>query len=77
MNDYIVGHIRTFVPILVGWVIVQLVNWGVDITDDQALITGITGGVIALYYAVVRALAEKWPGVGIFLGVNKAPEYGG
>ena len=79
MNDYIIGHIRTWVPIVVGALISFLVTLGLEINPETqtALIIALTGLIQAVYYALVRALAEKWPWVGSFLGVNKAPEYFG
>lgn len=74
MNNYIVSHIRTFVPILVGTVVTGLTTWGIDV-DTTGWVAAITGASIALYYAIVRAAAERWPMVGIFLGVNQAPSY--
>jgi len=76
MNDYLVSHIRTFVPIVVGWVIVWLANIGFEVDSTEA-VAAVTGAVIAVYYALVRGLAQKWPNVGVLLGINKAPSYGG
>ena len=76
MSDFTVSHIRTFVPILVGAVVTVLAGWGLDVDSSEATVA-ITGAVIAAYYALVRALAQKWPSVGILLGVNKAPSYEG
>ena len=76
MNDYLVGHIRTYTPVLVGLLLTLLGDaLGVDIDSTEAAMTA-TAAVAAVYYTVVRALAEKWPTFGILLGVNKAPEYG-
>lgn len=80
MNDYLVGHIRTIVPMVVGAFIGWLVTLGIldpeaAIETQVALISGVTTICQAAYYALVRALAERFPWVGIFLGVNKAPDY--
>ncbi len=78
MSDYLIGHIRTYVPLLVGMAITALTdNFGLEIDGVAAeqLAVGLTGVIAAVYYALVRLLAEKWPIVGNFLGVNKAPVY--
>lgn len=78
MNDYIIGHIRTFVPIAVGWVLAWLGN-KLGIVDFADLGPELSGALIsflsAVYYGLVRLLAERWGWVGIFLGYNKAPAY--
>lgn len=74
MNDYIIGHIRTLVPVLVGTIVTGLTAWGIDV-DSTGWVAALTGAFIALYYAIVRAAAERWPMVGILLGVNQAPKY--
>ncbi len=78
MSDYLIGHIRTFVPFAIAAAATWLTDsFGIEIdglTVEQLAIglVGVLGGV---YYAVVRGLAEKWPVVGVLLGVNKAPSY--
>ena len=77
MSDYLIGHIRTFVPILVGAFAAWLVTIGFEIDPEweaQAVIA-LTGLITAAYYALVRALAQKWPWFGTLLGVNIAPKY--
>ena len=77
MSDYIVGHIRTYVPILVGLIVALLADVGFDLTSEEA--ATISAAIVAiasvLYYAAVRALATRIPWVGNLLGVNKAPDY--
>lgn len=80
MNDYLISLIRTAVPSAVGAVLSwALVNFGLSVDDDTkiALITGLTGAIITIYYALVRALETKFPWVGSFLGAPKAPAYKG
>ena len=85
-NDKILGTIRTGVPALVGtafaWLIGRIPavndiivwlgeNAGIEV---QALVSGVaTAGVIALYYALVRYLGDKWPWLEVFLGSKKTP----
>ena len=77
MSDFVIGLIRTYVPLLVGVMLSWLVSLGVnfDASVEAGLIAALTGLLSGLYYTIVRLLAEKWPGVGILLGVNKAPVY--
>lgn len=78
MNDYIIGHIRTIVPVAIGAFLVWVGNTtGLAGLDQLApeLVPAVTGFIIAVYYALVRALAERWGFVGVLLGYNKAPAY--
>ena len=78
MNDYIIGHIRTYVPILVGFALTWLARELGIVLDDttEANVIGAAVGLgAAVYYALVRLLAERWPWAGNLLGVNKAPAY--
>ena len=78
INDYVTGHIRTYVPLIVGTALtLAAAHFGI-VVDDQskgAAIAAATGIVSAVYYTLVRALAEKWPWFGNLLGVNQAPTY--
>jgi hypothetical protein len=74
MNDYAVSHIRTYIPIGIGVVATWLLSYGIDI-DGPELATAVTAAASAVYYGVVRLLAERWPLVGVLLGVNQAPTY--
>ncbi len=77
MNDYFIGHIRTFTPIIVGGFISWLATLGIDIdpSTQVGLIVVLTGVIQSVYYAIVRALAAKWAIFGSLLIVNKAPAY--
>ena len=76
LGDMITSWIRTIIPALVGLIIVQLANLGVDI-DSGALTVVIDGAVIGLYYVAVRFLENWKPFFGVLLGVPKAPTYTG
>lgn len=80
MSDFVIAQIRTYVPMLVGAVVSWLVAVSVlDPASSASAQAGLTSFLTALfgglYYFLVRWAAEKWPSVGILLGVNKAPEY--
>jgi len=77
MSDFVIGQIRTWVPIGVGVFLAWLVSLGIqlDASVEAGLIPALTGLLGGLYYLLITTLAKKWPGVGILLGVNKAPEY--
>lgn len=75
MNDYIVSLIRTWVPVGVGVVITWVANQlGADI-DSVEVGMAVTGMVIAIYYAVVRKLEDRYPALGLLLGRQQAPTY--
>lgn len=80
MSDFVIAQIRTYVPMLVGFLVTWLVAANIldpdtSVTFQAGLVSALTALLSGLYYFLVRLLAEKWPGVGILLGVNKAPEY--
>ena len=80
MSDFVIAQIRTYVPMLVGMIVAWLLVQGIldaetsktVIINMTALLTSLFSG---LYYFIVRLLAEKWPFLGVLLGVNKAPAY--
>ena len=78
MSNFVIGLVRTWVPILVGSGFSFLVTWGVDLSAETqaATVVALTGLAIGLYYTGIRFLAKKWPSIGILLGVNEAPSYG-
>lgn len=77
MSDYVISHIRTYVPIVVGAVAAWLVTIGIDLTPETqaGLIAALTGILQAVYYAVARALAQRWPWAESLLGVGRSPSY--
>ena len=80
MSDFFIGLIRTWTPILVGGIVSWFVAAGIvdpdaELTTVAQLTAVFTTLVSGLYYTIVRFLAEKWPGVGVLLGYNKAPAY--
>lgn len=80
MSDLIVSYIRTGVPVLIGTVVAWLLTLGIELDSDTqaALITGLTGALIAVYYAVARWIESRWPSVGGFLlGRRAEPHYDG
>jgi len=76
VNALALSIIRTYVPIGVGALVSWFLTIGLDIdADGQAgLIVFLTGLSQAVYYAAVRALETRWPGVGVLLGVAKTPD---
>lgn len=77
MSNTIVSLIRTYVPVAVGAGIAWLLTLGVQVDAEAqtGLVTGLTGVLIAAYYAVARALEARWPWLGVLLGVPVVPEY--
>jgi hypothetical protein len=69
------GHIRTYVPLAVAWVLSALGSEAVSI-DSESATQLITALVFAAYYAAARALEARWPAFGWLLGSPKAPRYG-
>ena len=76
MSNFLIAQIRTYVPMAVGAALTWLLNYGLDITSVEGeAVMVMTAALSAIYYFLVRWGAEKWPQLGILLGVNKAPEY--
>lgn len=78
LNDYIIGHIRTLVPVAVGAAATWLASrYNIVIDDDTtaSVIAAVTSLATAVYYIIVRAVAVWIPAAGVLLGVNKAPDY--
>jgi len=77
MSQYLVSVIRTWVPIIVGWLVSQLLIIGVVIDDDTSklLESAISAVTIALYYAAARWLETKFPNAGVLLGYIRQPVY--
>lgn len=77
LSDRIIQAIRTYVPIGVGAALTWLITLGIELDSEPqtALITGITALCIAAYWALVTALAKRWPWVGWLLGSPKTPSY--
>jgi uncharacterized membrane protein (DUF441 family) len=80
MSDYLISLIRTWVPVGIGSALAWLATFGVDLdADTQAgLVVTLTAVVIAVYYAVVRKLEQRWPAIGrvlLGLGAAKTPVY--
>lgn len=73
--DIIISLRRTIVPIVVGWIIAQLLRLGID--ADASLLTPIFNElVIAVYYTLARLAESRWPGrTSILLGSLSQPHY--
>ena len=78
MSDYIVSHIRTLVPVAVGYAVTWLaVNLGVVVSDSMSVSAAleVAGGLTAAYYVAARWLGKRWPVFERFLGATKQPTY--
>ncbi len=77
MSDFLISLIRTWVPIVIGAVVAWLATKGVDLDPETqtGLIVGFTGVVIAVYYAIVRVLEDRFPWFGFLLGSKQTPAY--
>lgn len=77
MNDTLIAHIRTFVPILAGSIVSWLASRGLELDDETTatIATALTGLCIAAYYSIVTLLTKKWPSLSILLGHHTTPIY--
>ena len=77
MSDLVTSYIRTWVPIVVGPVLVWLSTvLGADFSEWEGTLVGFLIALVsAVYYAIVRWAEQKWPWVGKLLGKQAAPTY--
>lgn len=76
MTDLIASLIRTYVPAVVGAVLVAIGSAldiaNLDTPDNRARVVG---AIFVVYYAGVRLLERKYPKAGWLLGLPKPPSY--
>lgn len=72
MSDFVTSLVRTWVPVVIGY----LVALGVLPTDlsDEAT-AAFTAIIIGAYYLLIRALETRFPWIGWLLGAPKTPTY--
>lgn len=78
MNDFTIGHVRTYVPVVVGYVVTYVAtNWGIIISEDtsRSVSLAILSAIAVAYYAVIRRLGKKYPMVEKMLGAANQPGY--
>jgi hypothetical protein len=79
VRDAMAAFIRTYVPVLVGFVLTLLARkLGVilDETTSASLATGFAALVAGIYYGLVRLLEARFPKLGWLLGFAVQPSYG-
>jgi hypothetical protein len=79
-NDKISALIRTYVPYAIGAVIAWLLTtFTIDLSGEfEAALVALSLVVVQnLYYLAVRLLETRIVGLGVLLGLPKAPEYVG
>lgn len=72
MTDFLISLVRTYVPIVIGY----LVSIGLlpsDLSDEAT--AAFTGLIIGAYYLLARLLEKRWPIFGWLLGAPKQPSY--
>lgn len=78
IQNLIIGTVRTYVPIGVGFVLTYLAEHA-HIVIDENTTTTLSALSVALvsaaYYALVRLLEHRWPQFGVLLGVPAKPRY--
>lgn len=77
MNDYFISLIRTWVPLGVGAVLSWLASLGLELGAEAevGLVAFGTALVTGVYYALVRALEQRWPSFGRLLGKKTQVAY--
>lgn len=80
LHDYLISLIRTVVPVGIGAVLAWLASQLGIVIDSEAsagLVAAVVAVAIGGYYALVRALEQRWPFFGVLLGKPAAPAYEG
>lgn len=67
--------IRTYVPLLVAYLVGWLASLGISVSDEAqaAIVTAIGTVVAGAYYAIVRVLERRWPALALLLGSRQQP----
>ncbi len=74
LSNTVLSFIRTFVPIVVGFLVAWAQPFGIEV-DTEAAIAMLTAVSTAAYYTVARLLESKWENAGWLLGAAKQPIY--
>lgn len=72
MGDLFTSLVRTWVPIVVGYLI-GLGLLPADLSTEAALT--FTALIMGVYYLLARWLERKWPFLGWLLGLPRTPTY--
>jgi len=73
-SDLLYSIRRTFVPLIVGFLLAQAARVGFDIPAED--LTGVVESLVTgVYYAVVRVAETYWPPIGVLLGATRQPTY--
>jgi len=74
MSNFSKSVVRTITPIVIGYVVALLVKVGFSVKSTD--VTAVLAPVIsAVYYLLVHALEQKFPKLGVLLGVPASPSY--
>jgi hypothetical protein len=75
LYNYLLSLVRTLSPIAAGWVLTLALRLGVQL-DSATLVSLLTAGFSAVYYAVFRfAELHISPRFGWLLGYAEPPQY--
>lgn len=76
MNALVASVIRTYTPIIVGYLGAWLIMIHVPVLPElEVLLTAAVGAGLSLaYYTLVRVLEQQWPSLGILLGLTASPD---
>jgi hypothetical protein len=78
LNDYVIAHIRTLVPLAVGsaltWLATSL-HLVVDPSSQAGLVALCTAVLSAAYYSLAKLAEAKFPQLGWLLGKAAEPSY--
>ena len=74
LSNTVLSFIRTFVPIVVGFIVAWVQPFGIDV-DTETAISLLTAVAIGAYYTLGRLLERVNPKFGWLLGAPTQPVY--
>jgi len=71
-----IAVVRTVSPMLAGFIVSALLEWGIDLSGKPVTVSLISTLVAIVWYLVARAGEKRWPWVGsLMLGSSQQPSY--
>lgn len=71
-----IAIVRTLTPMLAGFIVSLLAEWGLDLSGKPVTVGVIATGAAIVWYLVARALESRFPWIGsLLLGSSQQPTY--
>ena len=71
-----IAIVRTILPMLAGFIVSLLAEWGLDLSGKPVTVSVIAVGVGIVWYLAARLGEQTWPWIGsLMLGSSQQPSY--